>query len=422
MSPEAPDSPHFVRAVATMGERRAVVTHAAIHNQQGLKLIEKGVAVDQRLYDLLTQHRLRPPLAECVTVEDAVSGASLREAALALAAHEPLFSAMLTVPGGRDVVADELALMPLPPPIALQVTAMRETQPELWMHSLRSALLAGWLAQRTGGTRYDVRMLCAAGLLHDLGMLHIDPVLLNAGTSFSREQRRQLYSHPLVTVLLLERHQEYPRELLQAVMEHHEARDGSGYPRHVSAEKMSRWGNILALTEVAKALLPAGQQASGQRASLALRMNHRRFDPELVAELLPLLPGIGNTPDTPLQGDPVGYLREVDGLLRAWRDAASAQPAPGPARQRAVQRVSEQCTQVLSMLAAAGMSAAQLTQVGPEDRDAALDSELSLVAQEARWQLRALSRQARRLWRLEGTEAFPPWLRDWLAEAERLQN
>lgn len=417
-----PDSSHFARAVIAMAERRTVFTHATIHNQQGLKLIEKGVAVDQRLYDLLTQHRLRPPLAECVTVQDAVSGVSLRDDALALAGSEPLFCAMLAMPGTRDIVPDELALIPLPAPIALQLTTMRETQNELWLHSLRSALMAGWLAQRSGGARYDVRMLCAAGLLHDLGMLHLDPVLLEPVTRFDREQRRQLYSHPLVTVLLLERHQEYPRELLQAVMEHHEARDGSGYPRQVSGTAMSRWGGILALTEVATALVTPGRKASGLRASMALRLNHRRFDAELVRELLPLLPGIGGDAEPPAQDDPMGYLRHVDELLRAWPDAARVRPDPGPARLRAVSRVGEQCAQVLSMLAAAGMSAAQLAQVGPDERDESLDSELALVAQEAQWQLRALSRQARRLWRLAADEALPLWLQEWLGEAERLQH
>lgn len=415
------DHPHFTRAVARMAERRRVVTHSPIYNHQGLKVIDKGFVVDARLYEQLAQHRLSAPLADCLAVEDAVTAAGLCEAVRALAAAEPLLAALLHTPRIGDMVLEELSLAPLPPSVALQLTAMRETQPELWLHSLRSALLAGWLGARRGGTRYDVRMLCVAGLLHDVGMLHLDPALLEPEAAFSGEQRRQLYSHPLLSVLLLERHHQFPRELLQAVLEHHEALDGSGYPRQVSGPALSPWGRVLSLVEVATALAMPARARAARRLSLVLRLNHHRFDADLARELAPVLARLGGGSGGAEGAVPaVERLQAIDTLLHDWPATA---PGLDAARTDAVQRVHEQCAQVLAMMAAAGAAAPQLARLGPQDEaDPALADELVLVDDEMRWQLRAVARHVRRLWRRKGGEAFPAWVQAWLDRAEPLQR
>jgi hypothetical protein len=46
--------------------------------------------------------------------------------------------------------------------------------------------------------------------------------------------------------------------------------------------------------------------------------------------------------------------------------------------------------------------------------------ELSLLADEVAWQLRALNRLARRRWRAVAGEAFPPLLQGWLDDSERI--
>lgn len=63
---DAPDPAHFARAVTELGEQRSVVASSAIYNTQGLKIIDKGVAIDARLYQRLTQHQLKLPLADSV--------------------------------------------------------------------------------------------------------------------------------------------------------------------------------------------------------------------------------------------------------------------------------------------------------------------------------------------------------------------
>jgi hypothetical protein len=271
-------------------------------------------------------------------------------------------------------------------------------------------------------------MLGAAVLLHDLGMLHVDPVLMQPSRRLGRDQRRQLYSHPLVSVMALERHHAYPAELLQAVLQHHEALDGSGYPRHLAGADIGPWGRMLALCELATGAAIHDSAAPAARLSLALRMSAPRYDADLVAELMRVLqPLREELPGPAAGGDPVQALREVERLLGGWHEAveAAGKAAPGldPARRLAAARVGRLCEDEQRALARSGASGDQLDMLGALGDgapDRALAGELGLIAHEAAWQLRTVARQARRRWRLAPGDAFPAPIQDWLERAESL--
>ena len=45
---EDADSPHYLRALTDMADRRTVVAGAAIYTDNGIKLVEKGARIDSR--------------------------------------------------------------------------------------------------------------------------------------------------------------------------------------------------------------------------------------------------------------------------------------------------------------------------------------------------------------------------------------
>lgn len=347
-----------------------------------------------------------------------ITGPVLRDTVRWLCRQEPLFGAMVADARVRDVLFDELALVPLPAPVAALLAQLRETQPEAWQHALRSAVTAGWLAARQGGTRYDLRMLAAAGLVHDLGMLQLDPVLSRPEVELGAEQRRQLYSHPLVTVKLLEPHHDYPRELLRGVLEHHEALDGSGYPRQIGGSAVSAWGRVLGVTELVTAMFGSDRAQPGLRLSLALRMNRHRFDAALVHEIMRLLPSVPEELPPPPAHAPVPELQAIEALLGRWPAATPAGLAVE--RAAALGLVRDQLAQVLRAQADAGASAAQLAMLDATAIDERLQAELDLIVRELAWQLRSATRLARQRWRPAAGEALPAWLQSWLDEAEAL--
>ncbi|MDB5896363.1 MAG: hypothetical protein JWQ88_3894, partial [Rhodoferax sp.] len=285
-----------------------------------------------------------------------------------------------------------------------------------------AALTAAWLGQRTMAARFDLSMLAAAGLLHDLGMLHVDPVLLDPKQTITRQQRRQLYSHPLVSALLLERHHEYPKEVIRAVREHHELLDGSGYPGGLAGAAISPWGRILSLAQVVAALAKPGRRHAELRLSVLLRANRHRYDAGLVSRLLPLLERTAEqeaeaAPVEVTVSDPVARLTAIERVLATWprqlaEDGGFATFAAN--RRAALAFMTERSADIHRTLIEAGAAPEQLASLDEAAVSGLLAMELSLICHELAWQVRAMQRQALRRCGLGPDEALPEPLQRWV--------
>ena len=413
------ESSYFTKAVAALGERQPVVASVAICNRQGVKIVEQGTAINERLSARLLQHQLAVPLQDSLGVAQAVTGRRLRAVAETLLVEQPVFARMAGTVGARKLLLGTLESLPLPTPIAFQLTVADEMHGELLRHSVATALTAAWLGNGPMVSRHDLSMLTAAGLLHDLGMLHVDPVLLRPEGQLTREQRRQLYAHPLMSVMLMQRHHEYSREAILAVREHHEALDGSGYPGHLASESLSPWGRILSLAEVVAAIGEPGRGDAASRLSLLLRTNRHRFEPALIDRLLPLLQGLPEEANpSALMDRPIDRLGDVYRTLAAWPSDLVQEGSLPERRRTGLTVLGEQCAKVRRTLADSGAAPDQLAMLGPEDAGGALPAELSLLAREAAWQLRTLARQTRRHWAVGIDEPFPDALQTWIERAE----
>jgi hypothetical protein len=117
---------------------------------------------------------------------------------------------------------------------------------------------------------------------------------------------------------------------------------------------------------------------------------------------------------------PAQRLIEVDELVAAWPQDSSGFDKLTPERKAGLAIVGDQVAQLRRTLAEAGLAPAQLEQLGDGAQDPMLARELSLLAQEAAWQLRTLARQARRRWRAGAKGTYPAPLQAWMERCEVL--
>ena len=420
-------SPAFLQAVVELGSKRAITTSQAIYNAQGVKLLEGGVTVDKGLYDRLVSHRLALPLDECVDAGGGLTGAVLREAAVAAIARWPFFGHAAPAGAARNLILDSIAGIALPKPVVLHLVLARETRPALFDHGILMALLAAHLARDAGAGRFGIGMAATAGLLHDLGMLHIDPDLLDSEDRLSGDRLRPVYVHPLTTSMLVDRFAEYPKEVVRAIVEHHERLDGSGYPRGLVGSAMSPLGRTLALAEVVTAMFDGERKLAEQRVSLLLRINPRRYDPKGVAAIHRLLAASPMPAEAEgmAAGPLIERLLELAGVLASWPAAAEALARDAvAATQPLLQSMNEQNATLQRMLHDAGITAEQLRAIGVEAaEEAALRVELWALAEELAWQLHAAAQQLVRRWpAAESGSPQPPALAGWLAAVAALDG
>ena len=398
----APDSPHYLRALTDMADRRAVVTQDAIYTDNGIKLVEKGARIDSRLYDRLVQHKLREPIDRHLTVENAVDVPALIAAGQDLAEQGVLPQMLAQALGSAGKLLAPLRSVSLPDPVAFKLTLMRDQRPGLFEHSLQMMMVAVFLGLKSGLSERDCVPLAAAALLHDAGVLHMDPSWMDPLNKVTGVQRKHLVAHPITSMLMLKDAGVYPRSVEIAVLEHHERMDGSGYPRGLPGAEISPMGRILLLAEVVTAFYEKYTDMPAQRLSLVLRLNHRKFPAALVAHVLPLLQEdvARDSALMPLGADAPVQIDTLAGAFEQWEQLKAALPPAARQVPGSVFAFADIRLQALQKaLIEAGSHPRQQGDLLEQLQGDALGlAEVALVGREALWQLQSIVNACYRRW------------------------
>jgi len=159
-------------------------------------------------------------------------------------------------------------------------------------HSRRVAIYAKRLARYLGWSRREARDLALAALVHDLGKTWIANDILNKSGALSDEERRKMQRHPVIGARILIGCDIHPF-YVEAVLYHHEAWDGHGYPTGLQAEEIPASARILAVADVYDVLTsqrpykaPLSNNAARER---LLQGAGSSFDPNAVQAFVQLI-------------------------------------------------------------------------------------------------------------------------------------
>lgn len=120
-------------------------------------------------------------------------------------------------------------------------------------HSLGTARLARFLAERAGLPVEICEKVEVAGLLHDLGKLQVPDEILEKPGPLSREERSLIERHSFETYQILRGIVGLEDITLWAAY-HHETPDGRGYPFRCSGAELTLEMRVIAVSDVFQAL------------------------------------------------------------------------------------------------------------------------------------------------------------------------
>jgi hypothetical protein len=152
----------------------------------------------------------------------------------------------------RDVLAQ--AIVDIDLFVSLGINPAADGYPN--RHSLSSAMLALAVGVTLGYDRPALTSLALGCLLHDLGMLGIDPAVYWHDRIASLEEHLAIARHPVAVFDLLQNHWDrIPAAARMVAYQIHERCDGSGYPRGRAAGQIAELSRVAAVADAFVAMV-----------------------------------------------------------------------------------------------------------------------------------------------------------------------
>lgn len=245
---------YYLEHLIALSASEKIVFIEDVYNESRVKLVDAGAVFNGKLYELLHLHKLQKPLDELIVIVDRIGISDVVARARQLEKRTPYLQALVSARDSKAILFNAIDHITLGGKLANELTVMHKRLPELYDHSIQVALVAAAIGRELSLPAPLLTMLVMAGLLHDLGELHLEPQLLDTHTRFTESQWRRIYEHPQLSYMLLAQCAEVPAPVARAVLEHHERMDGSGYPHNKPGEQLCKPGRILAAADVLTAI------------------------------------------------------------------------------------------------------------------------------------------------------------------------
>jgi|GEM_PF-521832 len=240
---------HYVAHVAEINKNNDVIATEDIYNENGLLIVPKNTKISHGIADRILQHKLLKPFDEQIQLKNTISNSGLKQDSIASLKKYPDLQQVYLSHVFRQNIDAILENYSFPPVLVQKLTVMRECLPLEYEKSFFVALLSALIASEAEMQEDLVRSAYIAGLTHDIGLLHISPELLLKQQAFTTDEWRVMQSHVVVSFMILKNFKEINPLVSQAVFEHHERCDGSGYPVGKADNELGLLGQIVGMAD-----------------------------------------------------------------------------------------------------------------------------------------------------------------------------
>jgi HD-GYP domain-containing protein (c-di-GMP phosphodiesterase class II) len=245
---------HYATHLSDVNENNEVVSTEDILNERGVLLVKKGTRLTRDVAQRLRQHALDKPLENQVQISNSLTRDHL-------AGHfYKLFDKYDDVKHVHKALRYNqdfdllLQSWDFHPVISQKLTVLLERMPVEFEKGLFSAWLSSLIAREMRLDNSGVMAVFTAGLIHDIGLLHIDPQIVFKSGTFTPPEWRAIQSHTVVGKILLGEIKSLDPRIAKAVFEHHERCDGIGYPARKTGETLDEFGQIVGMADAVQAI------------------------------------------------------------------------------------------------------------------------------------------------------------------------
>ncbi|ABU72534.1 HD-GYP domain-containing protein [Vibrio campbellii] len=116
---------------------------------------------------------------------------------------------------------------------------------DIYFHSLNVAVIAMMVGRAKGYSAEQLKALSFAALFHDMGKIKIPTAILRKQTSLSEPESNYLKLHTKYGLDMANQIEDFPDSAKTVIAQHHELRDGSGYPEGLKGDEIDELAQVI---------------------------------------------------------------------------------------------------------------------------------------------------------------------------------
>ncbi len=116
---------------------------------------------------------------------------------------------------------------------------------DIYFHSLNVAVIAMMIGRAKGYSAKQLKELSFAALFHDMGKIKIPTAILRKQVSLTEPETNYLKLHTKYGLDLANQIEGFPEPAKTVIAQHHELRDGSGYPEGLKGDEIDELAQIV---------------------------------------------------------------------------------------------------------------------------------------------------------------------------------
>ncbi|MES9991935.1 MAG: HD domain-containing phosphohydrolase [Candidatus Thiodiazotropha sp.] len=224
-------------------------TTSDILNDKGVLLARKGVNINRDVRQQLIKHKLLRPLDNHIGLEHQADTQTLIKAFRLLLDKYPDLQVVNEALNFGPEFEKLLQLETLHPLITQKLTVLEAQMHSEFEKSIFAAWLSTMIAREMGLSLDERRNTLVAALIHDIGLLHLDPDIICSNRKLSTDEWRTVRAHVVVGKIIADSVPGIYPEISRAVIEHHEDCFGAGYPQALNEDQLGMPGKIINMTD-----------------------------------------------------------------------------------------------------------------------------------------------------------------------------
>jgi HD-GYP domain-containing protein (c-di-GMP phosphodiesterase class II) len=168
-------------------------------------------------------------------------------------------------------------------------------------HSLRVAEKARYVARELRITDDGVRKIYLAALLHDVGTILIEDMLLYKNSRLTQEEFRRIQERTALAEEVLRPILD-DVEVLKVIRHNREHYDGTGYPDRLKGNLIPLGARVIAVVEAFDAITMGRPRSPQEAIEELVRCSQTQFDPQVVSVFAELYDKIFQNQGKPVAG------------------------------------------------------------------------------------------------------------------------